>query len=98
MPRQYGQVSSSPTVRLKPSPRARSSTSPGAPLPWYSVNGARRKAVTLSLAISRLSLWVATPVSRRSRPSTRSGNSWPALWAATTPAARPALNSALKAA
>ena len=57
-------------------PRARSSTSAGPPGPWYSVNGARTNVVILSLAITRLSLWLAVPTSATS-PAVGAGSSRP---------------------
>ena len=88
-------MSSSPIVRRKPSPRARSSTSAGPPGSWNSVKGARANAVILSFEISRDSLWVAMPFSTMSRVSMRSGSLRPPRFAPTRPAAIAALNSAV---
>src|SRR5215218_3071078 len=71
--RQNGQTISSPTVCCSPMPRGLSSISPGPPSPSGSVNGDRRGAVTLSLAIVRLVLWLATPINARSRGAISSG-------------------------
>ena len=84
-------------ARRAPSPRARSSTSAGPPRPWYSVNGARRNAVTLSLATRRESLWLAVPSRSTSRVSIRSGRRRERFAAMSAPA-KLALNTVASAA
>lgn len=73
--RQKGQIRSSPIALRRPVPREVSSSSAGPPLPSSSVKGARSGLVTLSLAISRLSLCEAVPTSSSCPGSTFAGSS-----------------------
>jgi len=90
-PRQNGQLISSPIACRSPSPRTSSLTSLAPVGSWYRVNGARSGLVTLSLASTRLILWVARPSSATSNGAMRSGGRCPvrraiAANAVTTPA------------
>jgi hypothetical protein len=64
-PVHFGHVSSWPTARRMPVPVASSTSSPS-PSSTVAVNGARSGEATLSFAISRETLWAATPASAMS--------------------------------
>ena len=83
IPRQNGQVTSSPMVFLLPLARTYSASSAGPVVPSNLVNGARRGLVTGSLASSRLSLCVASVVTAASQGLIRSGSERPLSFAAT---------------